>query len=595
MAEPATSLVATGIAAKKLVESVTTDLYNLAKTEGGFQLKKWKATRHTDNVAKHVRELRLVKTIWQIDKAVDLLDFYHPSKVYVGKNRTAIHQLADLGYEGNIILEGTVGQGKSILLRYLAATDFCLNRRIPIFIELRKFRQGQSLEELGLLELKTLGFEMTEEVFGFFAKQGRLVFFLDAFDEAKEELKQDLIANIERLIRQYEPLTVIVTSRPDSGISASPFLRVFKVSELQGKEHEEVIKKMAHDSQTADAIIRGIRGDSSQVADLLKTPLMVALLMVRYRIDQSLPQNAAAFYESLFGLLLQRHDKSKGGWQRPRKSTASDYTLLEFFNALAFVSRKAGETSFTQTQLRDHCRKAIEVLGDKLDSDKMLDDIVGITCLIIRDGEESRFIHKSVQEYHAALFLKGQPDAAAAKFYGAMRTQWHMWEQELRFLRQIDRFRYAKHFFIPFATRLLTGKQDSSSPIPPFSIDVATRIFGDDKVGYLDNKKGLSRITHGGSWMLFPLIVGLGRSPYFSALTSLAFAEIPPELITKNEEFHECSVRDLFGVKKVGAKVLEGAQQVYNLAKKELEDAVAYVSHVEGTTGLFDFAPGRSS
>ena len=36
-----------------------------------------------------------------------------------------------------------------------------------------------------------------------------------------------------------------------------------------------------------------------------------------------------------------------------------------------------------------------------------LDDIVKITCLIIRDGEEYRFIHKTVQEYYTSSLFVG--------------------------------------------------------------------------------------------------------------------------------------------------------------------------------------------
>ena len=36
-----------------------------------------------------------------------------------------------------------------------------------------------------------------------------------------------------------------------------------------------------------------------------------------------------------------------------------------------------------------------------------LDDIVKITCLIIRDGEEYRFIHLTVQEYYTSSLFVG--------------------------------------------------------------------------------------------------------------------------------------------------------------------------------------------
>ena len=120
-ASTSTSLIVTGIAGKKLVENVVVDFYNLAKAELGQRIKKWKANNHADTIYKRVRQLRLVKTIWQIEKAVDLTSFYHPAKVVVGNQRKIVHQIADFGFDGNILIEGTVGQGKSIFLRYLCS------------------------------------------------------------------------------------------------------------------------------------------------------------------------------------------------------------------------------------------------------------------------------------------------------------------------------------------------------------------------------------------------------------------------------------------------------------------------------------------
>lgn len=215
MPTTSTALITTGIAGKKLVEKTVTDLYDLAKAEVGFQLKKRKAINYVDNIYRRIRQLRLVKTIWQLEKEIDLSGFYYPSKIQIENKRVALNQIADFGYDGNILIEGTVGQGKSILLRYLASVDFCLNRRVPIFLELRRVRQGQTLLSLVLGELNALGFEMSEQLFRFFADKGRLVLFLDAFDEVKEEVRQTLLTEIEDMTRQHEQLRVIATSRPD--------------------------------------------------------------------------------------------------------------------------------------------------------------------------------------------------------------------------------------------------------------------------------------------------------------------------------------------------------------------------------------------
>lgn len=165
VATTSTMLIASGIAGKKLVENVVSDLYSLARKEAGFQLKKWKAANHTDTISKRIRQLRLVKTILQSEKEIDLTSFYHPSRIRMGDKRSIVHQLADLNADCSVVIEGTVGQGKSIFLRYLASVEFCMTRRIPVFIELRRYRAGQLLVDMALHELKSLGFEMTQDVF----------------------------------------------------------------------------------------------------------------------------------------------------------------------------------------------------------------------------------------------------------------------------------------------------------------------------------------------------------------------------------------------------------------------------------------------
>lgn len=391
------------------------------------------------------------------------------------------------------------------------------------------------------------------------------------------------------MIREIETLSIIVTSRPDSGISTSPYLRVFKVSELQGKEHEDVIRKMSHDIKIADSIISEIKKGSSQVSHLLRTPLMIALLMVRYKIDQSLPQNTTAFYESLFELLLQRHDKNKGGWVRPRKSSASDSTLLDFFNALAFVTRKAGETSFTNRQLKSHCRSALSIIGEKLDADKTLDDIVEITCLILRDGEESRYIHKSVQEYHAALFLKAQPDETAVKFYTAMHDQSHLWQQELNFLSQIDRFRYLKYFYLPLGYSALTGSDNPDSPIPNFSITVALRLFGDDQIEFSKTRSGVVGLKHDSSYVLFPLDEAFEVSAYVSSALSLKRALLPSKIIRESDNFHYVMIRDILKNGQPPEKIWKGCLNTYNSLRSKVEQGKSWINHVEKNASLFDF------
>lgn len=587
----ATALLASGIAAKRAVESVIADFYELAKTEGGVLLKRWKASNHIDSVYKKAKAIRHVKTILQPEREVDLTSFYYPSKVKIDSKRVSVNRLSDFGFDGNILIEGTVGQGKSIFLRYLASVELFNGKRVPAFVELRRLRAGQSLLSYVLQELKALGFDMDEKLFSIFANKGRIVLCLDAFDEVKEELRVDLISEIEFLSRQYENLRILVTSRPNNGISTSPFLRVFQLCPLEGNEYEQVVIRLAHDETTALAINQGIKKDAAQVAKLLTGPLMVALLLIRYRIDQSLPHNEAAFYDALFNLLLQRHDKSKGGYVRPRKSKLSDSELLQFFNALCYFTRKVGETSFARAQLTKYAQSALKVSGHSVGVDNVLLDVIEITCLIVTDGDECRFIHKSVQEYHAAVFIRDQPENSGIAFYKAMDTRWKHWLQELRFLSVIDRYRFLKYFHIPQLRQLL----QIEGPVP---ID-----FDPPKQKIIDCC-GLDQLAFSSSntqWKQFTWFSTDTRWPTSNFLrddTEYQFEFLKIERshlislpLKKDGNNETITVGELLEFEPCKANAEAACRKLFVKLLTSLREAEEFVSHVEQNKTVFEFEP----
>ncbi len=79
-----------------------------------------------------------IKTIWDVDKPRSLSSFYYPAKI---RTKEGAHQQLSSIDElpaNAIILSGTAGQGKSILLRHLLGKEIRSGERIPLFIELRK-------------------------------------------------------------------------------------------------------------------------------------------------------------------------------------------------------------------------------------------------------------------------------------------------------------------------------------------------------------------------------------------------------------------------------------------------------------------------
>lgn len=584
--------IASAAAAKKALENVIDDIYGLGKTQLGKQIERWKTKSKIDALYKKIKNIRKVKTIWQVEKEIDLLKFYYPAKLKIDDQAKTINYLSDLEYTGNILVQGTIGQGKSIFFRYLASQEMFKGAAIPLFIELRRIKKDEALIGHLLEELKTYGLEMNEGTFRVLAENGKIILFLDAFDEVKEIKRTSLITEIEHFAKRYEKLRIIVSSRPNSGIDVSPFFRVFQLCHLQSDEYQQVIFKMADNDEVAAIINKGISKSEMRIAHLLTTPLMVALLMLRYRIDQTIPENAAAFYGDLFNLLLVRHDKTKAGYVRPKKSDASDIDLYEIFNSICFLTRKDDQGVFTHEELHKYAKKAVSMIGKKYAADKIVEDIIGITCLILEEGGEYKFIHKSVQEYHAACFIKNQPEDSGEKFYKAGWSKLHRWQQELSFLSMIDKYRFLKYFAIPDMKRALGVPRDEDvTAFPRTTLANVMRIVENEGLSVGVNKEGrvvfYFNIHEGESWSMkgsaFGLYIRLmAKCDFLPSLEEMKKRQsVIPKKRFSFDEVYEVRLIDVLNLGLMEKDILRVLNAALKDVYKQLSEAQSFTKRIE--------------
>lgn len=452
---------------KKSIEKAFNQFSTRATGDAATKLAKWRAKKAVQVAVDRLFHLRMVKTIWQIDKAVDITEFYYPSKLRLLPGKPAVvNRISDIPHAGNVIIQGTVGQGKSIFLRHLATFEALDGIRLPLFIELRRILVNDTLESHIMNELSTLGVPASREVFSHLASSGQVALLLDAFDEVREERRERLIAELEILARKHPELPIIITSRPNSGIERSTLWVVVQLVPLEADEYEDVVKRLCHDEKVSAPIVAGLRTETgSRITPMLTTPLMVALLVLRYRADQSIPETRADFFADLFMLLLQRHDKTKAGYVRQRKSKLGDKFLERVFVAICYLTKKRGESAFSNSTMFDITREALRIAGASIDSDAdaVLDDVKFISCLLLEEGGEWRFLHKFVQEYHAASFIASFEDVAAQRFYDAMCAnleRFSSWREELGFLQSIDTYRAFRMYLIPMLERLFGTSTD---------------------------------------------------------------------------------------------------------------------------------------
>ena len=121
----------------KLVNKPLTDLYEYLKKEAKLSVDKVRFDEVNKKLNLKIENLKKVKTIYKGDEAIDLDIFYYPPQLIVDRGILNSENLEKIS-SGNIVIQGIAGQGKSILLRYLAVAEYQGGARLPIFLELRK-------------------------------------------------------------------------------------------------------------------------------------------------------------------------------------------------------------------------------------------------------------------------------------------------------------------------------------------------------------------------------------------------------------------------------------------------------------------------
>jgi hypothetical protein len=180
---------------------------------------------------------------------------------------------------------------------------------------------------------------------------------------------------------------------------------------------------------------------------------MATLLILQYKSFKKLPDSLSEFYDTLFLALLQRHDGTKPGFRRQRRCPLDDTQYRHVFETICILAKKSNQQIYNQKTIYKITEEAIKNCNVEANPADFIEDIIKITCLILREGVEYRFIHKTVQEYYTASYIQRKPESWRETLYSRIKIKKiHVhWNQELQFLREIDKYHYNKFYFLPTA------------------------------------------------------------------------------------------------------------------------------------------------
>jgi len=360
--------------------------------------------------ARSIEKFYFMRTIALGDSSHSLDDLYVPlSLVPFSRNMPSYtiegFPIEMINDQKRLLIRDTAGMGKSTLTKYIFLKCLAAKNHIPIYIELRRVRENESLFDFIKRDMADSETPLTTLQLNDIYRSGKMLIILDGYDEISSSIKMRITEEINELVAKYKTAKFIITSRDDSALPSFGGFKAYKVEKLSYEDACLLLHKygQASDKNIHEQIIEQIeRLRDANFITLLENPLMVSLLFRAYDYKNKIPISKSAFYAQVYDALFEGHDLSKDGFERERKTKLDKFAFEDILKHISLVSLKNGP-NYDEESLRQIVAECIkkEVHLNFTVSD-FLKDVTWSIPLMIEDGNEIRWGHKSFQEYFAS-------------------------------------------------------------------------------------------------------------------------------------------------------------------------------------------------
>lgn len=352
-----------------------------------------------------------IKTIIHRHVPKNIYDFYECVGVRYNGEMYATRTINDILKIGHrILITGTGGLGKSMLFKHFYLNTIQETDYIPVLIELRSYNNFE-IKDISIYQsiYKTLcdnGFDLSEEYFEYSMKEGAYILFFDGFDEINRDKTQKITSEIKNLSSKYNENRYFISSRPqDSFIGWNDFCEAH-IQPLTKDQALSLIKKIDFDETTKQKFYKELDDKLyNKYRSFASNPLLLNIMLLTFQKHASIPEKLNDFYEEAFVTLFNVHDATKDAYVRDIRSGLGCEDFKQVFSYICFKSYFAGVYQFSESEIRSYIQRAqTKIERIKFPIDGFLEDLTTSVCMLVKDGNEYCFSHRSFQEYFAAWY-----------------------------------------------------------------------------------------------------------------------------------------------------------------------------------------------
>ena len=308
----------------------------------------------------------------------------------------------------HFVISGLAGAGKTTLTKYLFIESIKSALKIPILIELRNIKYKDSLLESMREYLDRFNLKISSELFDNLLHKGLFTFFFDGLDEMPIAQQKEFSAELAKFRDKYHSNFIIVISRPFEILKSYEGFEILSIKKLDLNQAVLLIEKLNYDKEIKDKFISLLKSKLfAKHRSFAQNPLLLTIMLMTYDQNADIPEKLHEFYQMAYEALYQRHDATKGG--AFHRDTHCRLNMLDFEKVLScfcYHTLYQGLIILDYEQLINNIKKTKVYFSDYCFSEKdFSDDLIQSVCLIIQEGFNYQFVHRSFQEYFSAKFI----------------------------------------------------------------------------------------------------------------------------------------------------------------------------------------------